>query len=85
MKLLLCKNCTDVFSLSPLTEKTCSCGKTKGKYINKLQAEYSGEYAIPIGFTNNSLIEAISNQPIQGNGYEFIAFVIPKICKTFIK
>ncbi|MDQ0246508.1 hypothetical protein J2S09_004112 [Bacillus fengqiuensis] len=84
MKLLLCTNCTDIFSLD-LYEKTCSCGLVKGKYINGQLAEYSGKSAFALGFANNSFINALINQPEQGMGREFTAFVIPKSCPTFIK
>jgi len=39
--------------------------------------------AITIGFANSSLIKAINNQPLNGMGENFTAFVIPKICPTF--
>lgn len=84
MKLLMCLHCHDIFNLN-LDEKTCRCGKTKGKYIDELHAEYSGEHAIPLGFTNTSLIKAIQNQPEDGLGETFTAFVIPKKCATFVK
>lgn len=82
MKLLFCKDCGSVFSLS-YEEKKCDCGKTSGKYqIDGLHAEYSGQ-GIPIGFANNSFGFALKHQPKQGLGQEFQAFVIPEICSTF--
>lgn len=84
MKLLLCLECNDIFSLD-LKMKKCSCGKTKGKYIDHLNAIYEGDGAIPIGISNASLREAILNQPDEGMGEEFTAFTIPKKCPTFIK
>ena len=82
MKLLLCRNCGDVFSLSKNT-KSCSCGETKGRYIDNLNAWYSGIDALPLGFANNSFITAINNQPDSGWGKSFEAFVIEKDCETF--
>ena len=35
-----------------------------------------------IGFDNETLVEAILHQPERGMGRDFIAFVIPKHCKT---
>lgn len=82
MKLLLCKNCTDIFSLEQV-KKTCTCGKTSGVYIDNVNAVCSGNY-VAIGFSNRTLLNAINNQPDFGDGYEFTAFVIPKNCKSII-
>mgnify|MGYP001165763076 CR=1 FL=1 len=84
MKLLLCLQCNDIFNLA-LEEKACRCGSTRGKYMDELHATYTGEHAIPLGFTNTSLIQAIQNQPTNGLGEPFTAFVIPKECATFVK
>ena len=62
MKLLLCTKCKSIFNLSETEEKTCSCGKTKGKYKTPSQAEYEGEYAVPISIGNNSLFDALEDQ-----------------------
>ena len=86
MKLLLCKECVSVFNLT-FKEKTCECGKTKGKYLDKLNAEYSGP-GVPIGFSNKSFIDAIriqeffndkekDNKDVCCRGEEFDSFVIP--------
>ena len=82
MKLLFCKNCQDIVRLFDET-RVCKCGKTSGAYINELDAWYSGDYAIPIGFQNSSLGTALRNQPEEGLGFNFTAFVIPKECPTF--
>ncbi|PZX07403.1 hypothetical protein C7437_101516 [Psychrobacillus insolitus] len=84
MKLVLCLHCQDLFNLA-LEEKSCRCGLTKGKYINQLHAIYSGEHAMPLGFANSSLIKAIQNQPKEGLGETFTAFIIPRECATFVK
>ena len=84
MKLLMCKHCGDVFSLD-YQEKYCKCKAIRGKYLDDINAEYYGDSAIPLGFANYSVTEAIGNQPINGMGYNFNAFVIPKECDTFIK
>jgi hypothetical protein len=83
VKLLLCKKCNHIFSLA-LQERICECKATKGRYIDEQNAEYSGEFAVPLGFTNTSLLGAINNQPQTGLGELFTAFVIPKDCSTFI-
>jgi hypothetical protein len=84
MKLLLCLECNDIFSVD-LKLKKCSCGKTKGQYIDNLNAIYEGDCAMPIGISNQSLKEAVLNQPDKGMGKEFTAFTIPRYCPTFIK
>jgi hypothetical protein len=84
MKLLLCKNCQDIIRLIH-SKRTCKCGNISGIYINELDAIYSGDDAVPIGFANGSLVEAMRNQPESGMGKVFTAFVIPKECETFVK
>ncbi|MFY2158465.1 hypothetical protein ACOSZF_23200 [Cytobacillus firmus] len=83
IKLLLCKNCGDIFNLDFIV-KSCRCGVTGGKYLDQRLAEYFGD-AIPIGIANDSLISAINNQPYDGMGELFKAFVIPVQCHTFIR
>ncbi len=82
MKLLLCSECYDVFSLD-FHLKSCTCGQTEGKYIDDINAIYAGRSAIPLGFNNLTVVEAIKKQPEKGWGEEFKAFVIPKDCPTF--
>ena len=84
MKLLYCNNCGSIFNLT-YGEKTCGCGKTRGKYNDNLNAEYSGEDAIPIGFNNYTFATALNSQPDNGMGERFEAFIIPKKCDTCIK
>ena len=85
MKLILCTACHDVFKCNIGEVRSCKCGKATGRYLNKIDAEYAGETAVPIGFGNTTLSQAIQNQPERGMGMEFEAFVIPKECDTFIK
>jgi hypothetical protein len=83
MKLLYCRLCGDIFSLDTKL-KQCGCGDTKGLYMeDKLNAEYSGVSAMPLGITNMTFREAVRMQPEDGMGYNFVAFVIPKECPTF--
>ena len=60
MKLLICKICNSVFNLTNKS-KSCECGKTTGHYTDTINAVYSGP-AIPIGFANTSLLNAIELQ-----------------------
>ena len=83
MKLIYCNICEDVLSLS-YTTKTCHCGETGGHYeADGLHVIYYGN-AIPLGFTNSSFATARQNQREWGNGYPFVAFVIPKVCPTMV-
>lgn len=85
MKLICCTSCQDVFKIVIGQVRTCKCGKCKGKGLNTSDAIYSGDTAKPVGFHNRSFIKALFEQPTTGVGTEFIAFVIPKQCKTFTK
>ena len=80
MKLLFCKNCNSVFSLSLNFEKSCDCGQTKGKYIDQLNAEFSGENGVMLGFNNNHFRFALTGLSTNKN---FTAFVIKEPCLTF--
>ena len=81
MKLLYCNTCRDIFSLS-YTTKTCHCGESGGHYESDgLNATYYGN-ATPLGFTNNTFKHARERQPEFGAGFEFTAFVIPKVCPS---
>ena len=84
MKLLFCRSCGDIFRLR-YAEKQCECGQTKGRYLNREDAEYSGEHAVPMGIGNYALDNAIRNQPKEGEGKRFDALVIPEICNSFVK
>lgn len=86
MKLLCCLECSDIFSLSRKL-KTCSCKKTKGQYIDDINAEISGTCQ-PIGFENKSFKTAYKIQLIEDannkekatpcEGILFDAFFIPE-------
>lgn len=59
MKLLYCDECGDVFNLN-FELKQCSCGKVKGKYINRVEAVVNGAgFSLAIG--NGSKDHAILN------------------------
>jgi hypothetical protein len=76
----------DVFNLT-MTEKTCSCGKSSGKYIDNLNAEIKGNCK-GIGFANNKFKIAYHLQKIEDDaqsccdGVEFTAFFIPESAKS---
>jgi hypothetical protein len=84
MRLLYCKECEDIFNLTQEL-KRCSCGNTSGKYVDNLNAVYSGNNAITLGFHKDLFDRAVRKQPQEGWGLNFEAFVIPKLCKTFKK
>ena len=84
MKLIMCKKCGDVYSLSKET-KTCTCGSSWGEYIDGINAKYGGE-SIMLGFSNSSFTRALREcQPNNVMGTEFTAFVIPESSPTIIK
>lgn len=81
MKLFMCTRCNDVVSLIRSANRACFCGASSGRYTDQLNAEISGP-CVPIGFANRSLLTALLAQPESGDGAEFVAFVIPKLCST---
>lgn len=92
MKLLFCLDCYDIVKLLD-TERTCSCGKSKGMYIDKLNATYSGNAKL-LGFSNTSFRDALREQKYRDNknfklayldGAEFTAFIIPDNAKSINK
>jgi hypothetical protein len=84
MKLIYCPHCHDVRKLARLLT-TCQCGRSWGQYLeDDLHAVYGG-VAVPLGFTNPSFVDALKNQPEEGLGERFEAFVIPKKCPTLRK
>jgi hypothetical protein len=85
MKLIYCSNCQDIVRLYIDEERFCKCGECSGAYVDRINAWYKGNHAIPLGFHNMSFSVAISSQPEEGWGENFKAFVIPKECDTFIK
>jgi len=85
MKLILCRKCQDVFKLQ-YDRRECNCGEAWGKYEDDgYHARYGGQSAVPIGFGNGSLATAVKNQPLEGRGLRFDAFVISKECPTMRK
>lgn len=82
MKLIICSNCSDVRSLRVSSKTTCECGESYGQYEKDGVNAFIGGKAIPIGFANGKLIDAIRNRPKSGMGKEFAAFVIPEKCET---
>ena len=80
MKLIYCTECRDVVNLD-FVKRECKCGRSSGRYIDSLNAVYSGP-CVPLGINNMSLRVAVEAQPVVGLGDEFTAFVIAKVCKT---
>jgi hypothetical protein len=80
VKLILCPHCSDVVKLTG-QKRSCKCGRCSGRYLDSLRAEITPE-AIPIGFDNLSLVDAVASRPGSGQGKPFQAFVIPLECPT---
>lgn len=81
MKLMYCPHCQDVVALR-LTIRSCECGKVRGWYLNDGYHAQVSKEAISLGFANSSFVPALVNQPEDGLGKSFEAFVIPKRAKT---
>ena len=94
MKLLLCHNCGDVFSLRLERELNCLCGSVSGIYMDEVKAHVYGKKGTfsVLGFANSSFSAAIEGQAQKGDlprtmwyGSEFVspgrsfeAFIIPE-------
>jgi hypothetical protein len=83
MKLLFCPKCQDARKLQ-YRRVFCECGKSWGNYLEDGLNAYMGGEAIPLGFDNPSLQQALRNQPEQAPGKRFDAFVIQKNCDTIL-
>jgi hypothetical protein len=81
MKLLHCANCEDVFSLRPAFENeavqigSCSCGKTKGLFVDAFKAVYSGPNCQPIIIRNESLYSSLHRKQEKGRSTDLTAYV----------
>ncbi len=89
MKLLMCMECGDIFSLNR-TKKGCGCGASGGLYVDNLNAHIWGP-SQPIGFSNQSFrksyqMQLIENVYQQGStcckGVDFVAFFIPEVAES---
>lgn len=85
MKLLMCRECQDIFNLTRKL-KSCSCGESSGRYVDNLNAEISGD-CVPIGIDNDSFSLAYRLQKVDNafqektvghEGVPFDAFFIPE-------
>jgi len=80
MKLIFCPECGDVRALN-YEITLCNCQNSGGQYIDNINAEIWGN-AIPLGFRVRDFRQAIANQPLEGMGREFLAFIIPMNCSS---
>jgi hypothetical protein len=88
MKFLFCPDCQDVVRLIE-TERYCQCGKIHGRYVNKLNAEFTGNATV-LGFDNLSLARALHAQRHFGDlqirkGRVFEAFIVPISARSVTK
>lgn len=82
MKLIFCTECQDVIKVIPEVKRTCHCGKAWGVGLDSINIEIGGT-SVPIGFSNPTFAYALSHRPREeGNGFNFTAFVIPKVCRS---
>lgn len=86
MKLILCKHCQDIVRPYPNKTRTCECGDVVVKCLNKLDIVVTATegWAVPIGFNNTSFVWSVAQQPEEGMGKDFTAFVIPKKCPSIV-
>lgn len=80
MKLIFCTECHDIVKLTH-SKRVCSCSQSWGRYEDNINARIGGK-AVPLGFANPSFVQALKSRPESGDGREFCAFVIPKVCPT---
>lgn len=85
MKLIQCRECGDVYSLSR-APKRCGCGATNGHYeMDGLHAVAMGPATL-LGFHNAKFQDAklcARDYPDPERGVRFEAFVISDPCPTF--
>ncbi len=82
MKLIYCPYCSDVVRLRKDKVKMCECGKCFGKYEEDGLNAIISDKSIPIGFANNSFVDALKSKPSPTFGTRFEAFVISKDATT---
>ena len=95
MKLLICIECRDVLALRR-ERRTCACGRSAGRYIDRLTAEISGP-SLALAFLNREFFGVLDEQLILGDldekltfppyvgetkGREFTGVVIPETAPT---
>lgn len=68
---------------------SCECGKSRGRYIDGLNAVIDGDDAIALGFANRTLVESLAREEkdnregtVRRLGHTFSAFVIPWAAPT---
>jgi hypothetical protein len=61
--------------------QSCKCGQAYGHYTDGLNATIGGT-AIPVGIDNGTFMMALMFRPEEGEGEDFVAFVIPRKCRT---
>ena len=83
MKLIFCPKCQDVVKLKRC-KTFCDCNASWGYYKSDGLNAVINNIAIPLGFANNSLANALENRPAKDMGEKFTAFVIPKKCATIV-
>lgn len=81
MKLIFCPHCHDIVRLTN-SRKSCECGRSYGKYEPDGLNATINDVAIPLGFANDSFVEALRTRPKNGWGVRFEAFVIPEQCDS---
>lgn len=87
MKFVHCKKCQDIVKLWE-EGRYCRCGSCGGRYVDRINAVFWGDGAVPLGLDNNSFVQALrsvaGHRTILGSiGYN--SFVIQEPCSTFVR
>jgi len=82
MKLFLCILCSDIVTLKH-DKRSCTCGVTSGYYTDELNAIVTGikNKFMVLGFSNGSLISALSSQLREGDSSEKMIYAGKKVAK----
>lgn len=82
MKLILCIQCNDVIKLQRDEIRYCKCKSSSGMYLNNMHGIYSGQFCIPLGIDNLSLMKSIQRRDMSSKN-NFEAFVVDEYSETF--
>jgi hypothetical protein len=95
MKAIFCTECRDVLALRG-ERRTCACGRSAGKYFDRLNAEISGP-CLALAFLNREFFGVVAEQLSLGDsdekltippyerhtkGREFMAIVVPESARS---
>lgn len=83
MILIFCPHCQEARSLSSKELRSCSCGKSQGRYTEDGTKCQISEAAIPLGIANDTLRRGMENRPQEGLGFRLDSLVLPYTSPLF--